>query len=93
MVEIVRINPRRDLTVDVVWSDGREAQVDFAPIIEESVVFDPMRHSDFFVRNARIVNAGAAIAWSKILEFSADGLRYEAFPEECRRDFLMMAAE
>jgi hypothetical protein len=93
MVEIVRIDPRPDLTIGVVWSDGREAQIDFAPIIEESAVFNPMNHSDFFVRNARIVNAGASIAWSKMLEFSADGLRYEAFPEECRRDFLMMAAE
>jgi hypothetical protein len=93
MVEIVRIDPRSDLTIGVVWSDGREAQIDFAPIIDESVVFNPMRRPDFFMRNARIVNAGTAIAWSKMLEFSADGLRYEAFPEECRRDFMMLAAE
>jgi hypothetical protein len=93
MVEIVRIDPQPDFTIGVVWSDGREANIDFAPIIEESVVFNPMRQPDFFVGNARIVNAGASIAWSKMLEFSADGLRYEAFPEECRRHFLMLAAE
>ena len=92
MGEIVRIDPRSDLTIGVVWSDGREAQIDFTPIIDESIVFSAMRRPDFFVRNARIVNSGAAIAWSKMLEFSADGLRYEAFPEECRRDFLMLAA-
>jgi hypothetical protein len=93
MVEVVRIDPRSDLTIEVVWSDGREAHIDFAPIIDESVVFNPMRRPDFFVRNARIVNAGSAIAWSTMLEFSADGLRYEAFPDEYRRDFLMLAAE
>jgi hypothetical protein len=93
MAEIVQIDPRSDFTIGVAWSDGREAQIDFAPIIDESVIFLQMRSQDFFVRNARIVNAGTAIAWSKMLEFSADGLRYEAFPDEYRRDFLMLAAE
>lgn len=93
MGEIVRIEARSDLTIKVVWADGRDAQIDFAPIIDEAFIFEPMRRPEFFVRNARIVHGGTAIAWSKMLEFSADGLRYEAFPEEYRRDFLMLAAE
>ena len=91
--EIVKIEPRSDLTVKMVWSDGREARIDFAPIIERSPIFDAMRDPGFFVGKAAITHTGSAIAWSDVLEFSADGLRYDAFPEEYRRDFGNAAAE
>jgi len=77
--EIIQIEPRSDLTVNVVWSDGRNARVDFAPIIDRSPVFGMMRDPDFFVREARITHTGSAISWSEMLEFSSDGLRDEAF--------------
>lgn len=93
MEEIVKIEPRSDLTVKIVWSDGREARIDFVPIIERSPVFDAMREPAFFVAKAAITHTGSAIAWSDILEFSADGLRYDAFPDEYRRDFGDAAAE
>jgi hypothetical protein len=91
--EIVQIEPKSDLTINVVWSDGRHTRVDFAPIIERSPVFSPMRDPDFFVREAKITHTGSAIAWSDLLEFSSDGLRYDAFPEEYQRDFGDAAAE
>jgi len=91
--EIVKIEPLADLTVRIVWSDGRDAHVDFAPMIDKSPVFDPMRDPGFFIRNAQITHTGSAIAWSDVLEFSSDGLRYDAFPEEYRRDFGDAAAE
>lgn len=93
MEEIVRIEPRSDLTVKIVWSDGRNTRIDFRPIIERSPVFNAMRDPDFFVREAKIAHTGSAIAWSDILEFSSDGLRYDTFPEEYRRDFGDAAAE
>ena len=93
MEEIIQIEPRSDLTVKVIWSDGRNTRVDFAPIIERSPIFSPMRDPDFFVREAKIAHTGSAIAWSETLEFSSDGLRYDAFPEEYRRDFGDAAAE
>jgi hypothetical protein len=93
MEEIVKIMPRSDLTVAVVWSDGREARIDFAPLIKRSSVFRPMQDAAFFVKNAYIAHTGSAIAWSDILEFSSDGLRYDAFQDEYRRDFGDAAAE
>jgi hypothetical protein len=91
--EIVHIEPKSDLTVEVVWSDGRHARLDFAPIIERSSVFNPMHDADFFVHRAKITHTGSALAWSDFLEFSSDGLRYDAFPEEYQRDFGGAAAE
>ena len=93
MEEIVQIEPKSDLTVNVVWSDGRVALVDFAPIIDRSPVFSAMRDPEFFVHEAKITHTGSALAWSEVLEFSSDGLRYDAFPEEYRRDFGDAAAE
>jgi hypothetical protein len=93
MEEIININPRSDLSVMVTWSDGRSALIDFAPIIKRSFVFRPMQDAAFFVGNAHISHTGSAIAWSDILEFSSDGLRYDAFPDEYRRDFGDAAAE
>jgi hypothetical protein len=80
--EIVQIEPRSDLTVRVIWSDGRKTRVDFAPIIERSPVFSAMRDPNYFVREAKIAHTGSAIAWSDTLEFSSDGLRQNAFSEE-----------
>jgi hypothetical protein len=91
--EIIQIEPKSDLTVKIVWSDGCNTRVDFAPIIERSLVFSPMRDPDFFVHEARITHTGSAIAWSDMLELSSDGLRYDAFPEEYRHDFGDGAAE
>jgi hypothetical protein len=91
--EIVQIEPKSDLTVKIVWSDGRHTRVDFAPIIERSPIFSAMRDPEFFVGEAKITHTGSAIAWSDLLEFSSDGLRYDAFPEEYRRDFGDAAAE
>jgi hypothetical protein len=91
--EIVKVEPSSDLTVKAIWSDGREAHIDFAPIIDKSPVFSPMRDAEFFVHNARITHTGSALAWSDLLEFSSDGLRYDAFPDEYRRDFGVAAAE
>lgn len=87
MEEIIQVEPNSDLTVKIVWSDRREATIDFAPIIDRSPVFAPMRDPSFFVQNAQIAHTGSAVAWSDLLEFSSDGLRYDAFPEEYRRDF------
>ncbi len=93
MEELKEIRPKRDLTIDITWADGRSARIDFRPIIDRSPIFDAMRDPDFFVGQARITHRGGAIAWSDILEFSADGLRYDAFPEDYRRDFGDAAAE
>jgi hypothetical protein len=91
--DIVAIEPHRNLTVAITWSDGSKASVDFGPIIDRSAVFAQMRDPDFFVGQAHIAHTGSAIAWSDVLEFSSDGLRYDAFPEEHRRDFGEAAAE
>jgi hypothetical protein len=91
--EIAEIHPKDDLTIDIEWADGRSAHIDFKPLIDRSPLFEPLRDPGFFQGNARITHTGSAIAWSEILEFSSDGLRYDAFPEEYRRDFGDAAAE
>jgi hypothetical protein len=93
MEEIVKIMPSSDLTVAVIWSDGREARIGFTPLIKRSSIFTSMQDAGFFVKNAHIAHTGSAIAWSDVLEFSSDGLRYDALPDEYRRDFGYAAAE
>ncbi|MDB5394127.1 MAG: hypothetical protein JWM91_1633 [Rhodospirillales bacterium] len=92
-MEEIQIEPQPGLTVRAVSSDGRDALIAFAPIIDRSPIFSPMGDVKFLIKNARLAHTGSAIAWTDVLEFSADGLRQDAFPDEYRRGFADAAAE
>ena len=82
-----------DHSVRLRWEDGVDGVVDFRPIIAKGGVFLPMQDPVFFVREMRIAADGTALEWPDEIDFSADGLRYKAFPADARKDFGVLAAE
>lgn len=71
-----------DHTVTITWSDGVMAAVDFSPIIATGPVFAAMRDAVWFVREMRVAPDHLGLEWPNRVDFSADGLRFRAFPEE-----------
>lgn len=76
-----------DFRVSITWSDGIAATVDLAPALAKGVVFAHMRDPAYFATNMRIADDRLGIEWPNRVDFSADGLRYRAFPEEAEGEF------
>jgi Protein of unknown function (DUF2442) len=71
-----------DHTVTITWSDGVTAVVDLAPAIAKGRVFEAMREPGYFVERMRVADDRLGLEWPNRVDFSADGLRFRAFPEE-----------
>jgi Protein of unknown function (DUF2442) len=78
---IISATANRDHTVDLAWSNGRRARVDFQPIIGQGGALSPLRDIDFFCDHVAIAQDGRALEWPGELDFSADSLIYRAFPD------------
>jgi hypothetical protein len=76
-----------DHTVTVRWSDGVTAVVDLAHVVENGPVFAALRDPDHFAREMRIATDRLGLEWPNRVDFSADGLRFRAFPEEADGEF------
>lgn len=74
-------------TVTVTWSDGVSAEVDLSPVIAKGNVFAPMADATYFVTKMRIAVDRLGLEWPNRVDFSADGLRFRAFPEEAEAEF------
>jgi hypothetical protein len=74
-------------TVTVTWSDGVTADVDLSPVIAKGNVFAPMADTAYFVEKMRIAPDRLGLEWPNRVDFSADGLRFRAFPEEAEAEF------
>ena len=74
-------------TVTVTWSDGITAAVDLSPVIVKGNVFAPMQDAGYFVANMRISVDRLGLEWPNRVDFSADGLRFRAFPDEADAEF------
>jgi hypothetical protein len=74
-------------TLTVTWSDGVSAIVDMSPVIAQGNVFAPMREADYFVGKMRIATDRLGLEWPNRVDFSADGLRFRAFPDEEEAEF------
>ena len=74
-------------TLTVTWSDGLSAVVDMSPVIAHGGVFAPMRDADYFVGKMRIATDRLGLEWPNRVDFSADGLRFRAFPDEEEAEF------
>jgi hypothetical protein len=74
-------------TLTLTWSDGISAIVDMSPVIAEGNVFAPMRDADYFVGKTRIATDRLGLEWPNRVDFSADGLRFRAFPDEEEAEF------
>jgi len=76
-----------DQTVTVTWSDGVSAAVDLSLVIAKGNVFAPMHDAAYFVATMRITPDRLGLEWPNRADFSADGLRFRAFPEEAEAEF------
>lgn len=76
-----------DHTVTVTWSDGVTATVDLTPVLAKGRVFAPMRDPAFFVERLAVAPDKLGLEWPGGLDFSADGLRFRAFPNESAAEF------
>ena len=76
-----------DHTVTITWSDGVEAAVDLGPIVAKGKVFAAMQDPVFFVEEMRIALDRLGLEWPNRVDFSADGLRFMAFPAEAEEEF------
>ncbi len=76
-----------DHTVTVTWSDGVEAVVDLAPVVAKGKVFAAMQEPHYFVEHMRIAGDRLGLEWPNRVDFSADGLRFRAFPDEAQAEF------
>ena len=82
-----------DHTVTVTWSDGVTAVVDLSPVIAKGNVFAPMHDAAYFVGRMRIASDRLGLEWPNRVDFSADGLRFRAFPEEAEAEFSVSEAK
>jgi hypothetical protein len=71
--------PHPDHTVTVTGSDGARATVGFAPFLAKGGAFEPLKNPDYFVREMRLMREGIGLTWPNGVDFSADGLRQDAF--------------
>jgi hypothetical protein len=75
-----------DRTVTITWSDGVTAVVDLSPVIAKGNVFTPMQDARYFVEKMCIARDRLGLEWPNGVDFSADGLRFRARPEEAEAE-------
>lgn len=66
--------------LEVEWSDGIRAVVDFLPIIDRGGWFTPLREGEYFASTMIMLPDGAGVTWPEEIDYSADFLRLVAFP-------------
>ena len=76
-----------DHKVSVTWSDGVTADVDLSPVLATGPVFMALRDIGYFVSSMRIADDRLGLEWPNGVDFSADGLRFRAFPAEAAEEF------
>ena len=74
-------------TVTITWSDNVTGVVDLSPVIAKGNVFAPLQDAGYFVEKMRIALDRLGLEWPNRVDFSADGLRFRAFPEEAEAEF------
>jgi hypothetical protein len=76
-----------DHTLTITWSDGVSAKVDLSPVIAIGNVFAPLQDPDYFVATMTVAPDRLGLEWPNRIDFSADGLRFRAFPQEAEAEF------
>jgi hypothetical protein len=76
-----------DHTLTITWSNGVGAMVDLGPVVAKGKVFAPLQDPAYFVENMRVANDRLGLEWPNRVDFSADGLRFMAFPDEAADEF------
>jgi len=76
-----------DHRVSITWSDGVTAEVDLSPVLATGPVFAALKDGGYFVASMRVADDRLGLEWPNGVDFSADGLRFRAFPEEAAGEF------
>jgi hypothetical protein len=87
LFRIAEATAHPDHTVTITWSDGARAVVDLAPFVARGGLFAALDDPAWFVNEMRILRGGIGLAWPNEVDFSADGLRHDAFPHEETGEF------
>lgn len=82
LYEITDAEAHPDHTVTITWADGARGVVDFTPFIRRGALFAPLQDPDHFTHRMSILRGGIGLTWPNEVDFSADGLRHQAFPGE-----------
>jgi hypothetical protein len=82
LYEITNAEAHPDHTVTITWADGARGTVDFTPFIARGELFAALQEPNYFVREMSFLRGGIGLTWPNEVDFSADGLRYDAFPDE-----------
>lgn len=85
--KIIEATAHPDHTVSITWSDGARGAVDLTPFIARGALFAALDDPAWFVVEMRILPNGIGLTWSNEVDFSADGLRHDAFPHEDTGEF------
>jgi hypothetical protein len=64
-----------------------EATVDLALVVAKGKVFAAMQDPGYFVEHMRVAGDRLGLEWPDRVDFSADGLRFMAFPKEAEEEF------
>lgn len=84
---IDKASAHADHTVTVTWSDGVEAVVDLGAVVAKGKVFAALQDPAYFVRQMCVADNRLGLEWPNRVDFSADGLRSMAFPDEAAEEF------
>ena len=84
LYEIANATAHPDHTVTITWSNGIRGVVDLLPIIDRGGWFTPLRDPGYFVATMILLPSGAGLTWPEDIDYSAGGLRQEAFPNGVR---------
>jgi hypothetical protein len=80
--QIAAAVPYPDHTVKVTWTDGVTGTVSLTPFLAKGGVFAALQDPTWFVWEMRVMRGGIGLTWPGEVDFSADGLRHDAFPLE-----------
>ncbi len=80
--EVATAVPCPDHTVKVTWRDGVTGTIDLTSFLAKGGVFSTLRDPIWFMREMRVLWGGIGRTWPGEVDFSADGLRRDAFPSE-----------
>jgi hypothetical protein len=58
-----------------------------SPVLAMGPVFAALRDSGYFVKSMRVACDRLGLEWPNGIDFSADGLRFRAFPAEAAEEF------
>jgi hypothetical protein len=80
LYEIANAVAHPDHTVTITWADGTRCVVDFTAFIARGELFGALQNPEYFVREMSVLHGGIGLSWPNEVDFSADGLRQDAFP-------------